>query len=539
VTATTLDLGGPVTSATPVTKERLRWLPLTVILAAQAVLSARLTHTGIASHDEALYITAGHQLIHELWHGGGSPYYETHFSGAPVLYPILAALADHVGGLAAVRLMSTVFMAGATCLSYLAGRRLFGWTAGITSAALFAGLGLTQDLGAYATYDALALMLVAFAGYCAVRSAGDDARWLLAIPAALLAANAVKYATLAFDPVVIAVAATQRPWGREALRRAGVLVCITAGLSALALLLAGTAYVKGLMFTTLTRHPGSDSIIGAVQVSPHLIATETVRWLGAVLALAAIAIVICLLAGDRRRLATLATLTLAGLLVTAEALRLHSDESMRKHDDIGAWFACLAAGYAVSRIGRWARGRYGRIPAAILVALAVVVLGIHYSLIARSSYEATQHSAYEAAFPALRPYIDRGGRYLVGGEVEDQLPYTDGISIPWWDFSNDVYLKYPVPGRGGDAHGQTPGRSCLVLRPGCMYLEYSAAFSAAIHAHWFALVTLIGSHHIPQDSVIERAVAHTHGYVLLTELGGAPTWIYARDYPKGMRHLRL
>jgi hypothetical protein len=232
-------------------------------------------------------------------------------------------------------------------------------------------------------------------------------------------------------------------------------------------------------------------------------------------------------------------LTVAGLLVTVEAMRLHSDESMRKHDDIGAWFACLAGGYAVGRIGRWGRGRYGRIPAAILVTLAVVVPGLHYSLIAGSTYEATLDSPYKAAFAALRPYVDQGGRYLVGGQVEDQLPYTDGISIPWWDFSNDVYLKYPVPGRGGDAHGQTPGRSCLVMRPGCMYLEYSAAFSAAIHAHWFALVTLIGNHHIPQDSVIERAIAHTHGYVLLTELGGAPTWIYAPDYPKVMRHVRL
>ena len=57
-------------------------------------------------------------MIHELWHGGGSPYYETFFSGAPVLYPVLAAMLDHVGGLVLVRLMSGVFMLGATWLLY-------------------------------------------------------------------------------------------------------------------------------------------------------------------------------------------------------------------------------------------------------------------------------------------------------------------------------------------------------------------------------------------------------------------------------------
>lgn len=539
MTASALDLGGRVTSARPVTRERLGWLSLTVILAAQVVLSARLTNTGIASHDEALYITAGHQLIHELWHGGGSPYYETYFSGAPVIFPVLAAMADHVGGLAAVRLMSSAFMACATCLSYLAARRLFGWTAGITSAVLFAGLGLTQDLGAYATYDALAVLMVAFAGYCAVRSTEDDAKWLLMVPVSLLAANAVKYATIAFDPVVIVLAASQRSTLRDALRRAGALAFIAAGLSSLAVFLAGTAYVKGLMFTTLTRHPGSDPVIGAVRASTHLIASETVTWIGGILALAAVGIFIALATRDRRHLATLGTLTVAGLLVTAEAMRLHSDESMRKHDDIGAWFACLAGGYAFDRIGRWVGGRYGRIPAAALMITAAAVPGTHYSLTAGRTYEATMEPQYAAVFEALRPYLDRGGRYLVGGQIEDQLPYTAGISIPWWDFTNDVYMKYPVPGRGGDSHGQTPGRSCLILRRGCMYLEYGPAFSAAIHAHWFALITMIGSHHIRQDSVIEQAVAHTRGYVLLTEIGGAPTWIYAPDYPRAMRHLRL
>src|SRR6266852_2380131 len=169
----------------------LRWLPLATILIAQVLLSVRLIPGSYASGDEGRYIFAGHQLIYELWHGGGSPYYETFFSGAPVIYPVLAAFADHLGGLVAVCLMSTVFMAVTTVMLFQLTRSLFGYWSGLLAAGLFAGLGLTQDLGALATYDAMALMLIAVAAYCAVRAGGQQGRptgWLLATPAVLFLA---------------------------------------------------------------------------------------------------------------------------------------------------------------------------------------------------------------------------------------------------------------------------------------------------------------------------------------------------------------
>ena len=52
-------------------------LPLALILVVQAVLSARLLHTsGSPPAMRRCYIYTGHQLIYELFHGGGSPYYE-------------------------------------------------------------------------------------------------------------------------------------------------------------------------------------------------------------------------------------------------------------------------------------------------------------------------------------------------------------------------------------------------------------------------------------------------------------------------------
>ena len=47
--------------------------------------------------------------------------------------------------------------------------RLFGrWAADLSAAALFAALGPTQFLGAFATYDPMALFLMAAAAWCVV-----------------------------------------------------------------------------------------------------------------------------------------------------------------------------------------------------------------------------------------------------------------------------------------------------------------------------------------------------------------------------------
>lgn len=534
----------PVTATPPSVRaqtsiwKRLWWLPLAVILAAQAAFTIRLIPTGIASHDESGYIYAGHQLIHELWHGGGSPYYETYFSGAPVIYPVLAAMVDHVGGLVGVRLMSTLFMTTATALSFVTARRLFGYFSGIISAGLFAGLGLTQDLGAYATYDSMAIMVVAAGSYCAVRSA-DSNFWLLAVPAAILAANATKYATVLFDPVVIALAATQAGTWKAAGKRFLVLSLTVASFLIFGVFLAGAAYLEGILFTTLARQPGQQSVIGATREPGGVITEETWNWVGVVLALGVAAVIIAFcMRQNRKHAAVVAILVVAGMLVTFEALRLHSDESMRKHDDYGAWFTCVAAGYSVSYLVQLIKVRHLRYVCIALTLGGVVMSGAHYTALAASTYEAGYNSEISwppskllPFFATMRPYLNYpGGRFLAGGVVEDQLPYTDHITIPWYNYVNDVYIKYPIPGRGGDASGQVRGLACTSLRPRCTYLEGKRAYQAAIHAGWFMLISLVGNHEIALDTVILQAVEHTPGYVLLTRTGGAPTWIYAPAY---------
>jgi Dolichyl-phosphate-mannose-protein mannosyltransferase len=514
-----------------------QWLPVAIILCAQALLTARLIHLSTASGDEGRYIYAGHQLIHELWHGGGSPFYETFFSGAPIIYPVLAALADHVGGLVAVRLMSLIFMVTATGLLFGTTRRLFGYWAGVGAAGLFAGLGLTQDLGALGTHDALALMLTATAAYCAIRTADAEphaTRWLVLVPLALLAANAAKYATLLFDPVIIAMAALQvSPAGlRRVAQRTLALSATTVGLLVGAAFLAGRAYINGILYSTLDRKAGSWAVFAAIRVKASVIVSSTADWVGIVLVLGALGLLLGLALNDRRRtVPMLALLVLAGLLVTVESLHLHTVESMRKHDDIGIWFTCAAAGFLLARPQALVRAKGLRVALGAAVPLAVMLSAVHYSPRAHLTYEAATSAYRRSAFVTIKPYLRLpGGKFMIGGLDNEQMVYTDGLPIPWYRLYDDVYLKYPIPGRGGDSHGQAQGPSCLDMRSYCMYLEGIAGYRAAIQAHYFALISMLGQHGTRNDREMEDVVKHTKGYVLLTRAGGEPTWIYAPDY---------
>src|ERR1700761_3678479 len=232
--------------------------PLVLVLIVQAVLSARLIRADTAFQDEALYLWAGHLEWANLLHNTAVPQFPSYFSGAPVLYPPLAALADSVGGLTAARLLSLVFMLGATTLLYFTTARLTGRWGALFGAALFAILGPTLHLGSFATYDAMALFLMALAAWLVVR-AGDRADatlWMAGAGVVLALANLTLYPSALFDPVVVLLAllvALPKPGGRMAAARALVLLAVVAVLVTGALLLGGSRYLHGLDSTTVTR----------------------------------------------------------------------------------------------------------------------------------------------------------------------------------------------------------------------------------------------------------------------------------------------
>ena len=248
----------------PAPSPRRTWVSrvvLVAILAVQAALSLRMHNT--AFEDEALYLTAGHYELAHLLYGVPLPQdYASFFSGAPVLYPILGALADTAGGLAAARLVSLAAMLATTALLYSLTRRLFNERIGLCAAVVFSVTESAIFLGNFATYDAPALCLLAVAAWIVVRTA--TVRWPVYLAAAPVATLAVgtKYAAALFVPTIVALAALAAwPYlGKRALIRAAALGVSIAGLLAAALWLAGSDYVAAITSTTTARQHGSTPI---------------------------------------------------------------------------------------------------------------------------------------------------------------------------------------------------------------------------------------------------------------------------------------
>jgi Dolichyl-phosphate-mannose-protein mannosyltransferase len=483
-------------------------LPLIVILTVQATLSARLITRYTAFNDEALYLWAGRVEWEHWLHGTSVPLFQTYFSGAPAIYPPLGALANSIGGLLGARILSLCFMLAATVLLWGTATRLHDRRAAFFGAGLWAVLGPTQHLGAYATYDAMALFLLALAAWFATgrRDKEDATGWILAAAGALALANATKYATAIFDPVVIALAfasAWPHPGGKAALRRATLLtVCLTGTLAVLARL-GGPLYVRGLEQTTLYRAGNTSPIMTVLG--------QSWAWVGSVGVIAALALILSL----RRPGFALAAL-LAGtvLLVPIEQARIHTTTSLNKHVDFGAWFAAVAAGYAIAWVAALPRPRIMR---------AGIVGGCVIALFAASQVGAQQaRNMLYGYWPnearlmaALQPLTARGGRFLSEGQY---IPVYYMRKTSWQDWSNTRSVKTPGGGTISVAVGEQG-------RP--------AVYQSLIAAHYFSVVLLTFTDTVALDNDIAKDLRDTSGYRIADIIPFGPArngdytiWVY-------------
>jgi len=321
--------------------------PLLAVLIVQALLTLRLVGADTAYQDEALYLWAGRLQWASWLHGTAIPPFAYYFSGAPVIYPPLGALADHVGGLAGARVLSLVFMLGATTLLWSAARHRYGRRAAFFAAALFAVLGPTLHLGAFATYKALSLFLVALAVWWVLRAGerGVLPGRMIAAGAALALASAAAYSTVLFDVLVVvlaALAAFPAPGGRVALRRAAIVAATVVVLLGAGLLAGGGNYLNGFKVTVLTPVAHTSS--------PLAVLSSTWYWAGILVVLAAGGVVISAVRREgRARTWLLAVLAAAAILGPAEQAWLHTAALLNEHVGVGAWFAAIAAGYAADR----------------------------------------------------------------------------------------------------------------------------------------------------------------------------------------------
>ena len=410
--------------------------PLLAVLAVQAALSLRLVRADTAFEDEAAYLWAGHLEWAHLLHGTSVPPFAYYFSGAPVIYPPLGALADSVGGLAGARVLSLVFMLGATILLWDAAARMYGRRAAFFAAALFAVLGPTLHLGAFATFDALSVLLVALAAWCVVRAGdrGDATGWMVAAGAALALANAAAYSSGLFDLVVLALAfLTAFPSGaRIALRRCAVLLIVVVVLVTAGLLIGGSPYITGVEQTTLARVASSNS--------PLSVLVHAWSWTGLVVILALSGVIIAW-AGRQGWVQTvlLAVLTAAAVLGPVEQAHLHTTASLDKHVGLGAWFAAIAAGYAVDRF--IAAAPAGR-PQTVTSWACVIALAFPVTLGASQSWAFSTDWPNASSFIAvLRPLADHGsGRLLVEDPAIAEYYLPAGRQWQRWSSTRNIVL---------------------------------------------------------------------------------------------------
>jgi MFS family permease len=467
----------------PLTAVRLPLLALLAVLAVQAALSASMVRARTAFGDEALYLSAGHLEWSHWLHGTQIPAYPTYFSGAPVIYPPAGAIADSLGGLAGARLLSLVFMLGVTSFLWDTARRLLADDrAAFFAAALFAVLAPTLHLGSYATYDAAALLLLAAATWCAAGAGGGrpPVRWVIAAGLVLALANATKYATALYDPVVLAVTILSSwPAGRKtALLRAAVLGGVAAAVLAVLLALGGSGYLTGIQETTTGRDHGTDTAA--------LVLADAWSWTAVVLVPAVVAAATCAVRRRWRLALLLTVLALSALLAPADQARIDTTTSLNKHVDFGAWFAAVAAGYLLSVLSRQRLA----LAAAVTALIPVTVLGTAQAQAMINWPNVT------GLVSVVRPLTSHGGRFLVE--------------------TNDI-LQYYLPDTTWQQWSSTASGS----------LQY---YEQAIARHYYSVVILSFNQTLATDYELSLALSAGSGYSLVAKVPSGNTVFYVWQY---------
>lgn len=485
-----------------------RW-PLVVILIIQAALSVRLFWANTTYQDEALYLVTGHLEWSHWLHGTPISQFQTYFSGAPVIYPPIGAAADALGGLAAARALSLCFMLIATVALHGVSKRFFGRTAAAFAASLFAGVGATQYLGSFATYDALALALLACATWLGVRAVenGSLARNALFILAGtvLAIANATKYAATLFDPVVILTVMlfAWRQRGRIGGLDAGFLMFWTTIMVTVAALMAGgSSYWQGITFTTLTRAPSNSA--------PAAILIVSLGWAGivAVLAVIGAVTVISTFRGRIERVLAI-TLALAVWLAPAEQARISTFTSLFKHVGFGEWFGAILGGFALASIVS-AVPRI-KVDGALRASWAVIgVSSVIGFMLAGNQFASWPNTGN--LVKVLRPLV-KGGQNAVlaadnGNVIEYYLPEYESSSK---EYFLDGQAQWQPRFNGDGFHYRNPSTSAVV--------SGLKAYDLAVKYGYFNIITLSNYQAwLSADEIIRADIKKNGTYQLVANI---------------------
>lgn len=448
-----------------------RWLSyvqtplLMVILTFQAVLSLRLVWSNTAFLDEATYLLAGHAEIAHWLHG--TPVRAYAFSGSPVIYPPIAALAARLGGLAAARVLSLLCVEGTTALLWSTTRKLFGRSAAVCAATLFAIIGPTVRVGALATFAGLALLLLAASVWCVVsaRDRDDSTFLLIAATVLLVLANATEYSTVIFDPSVVAIAGlaiARKRGAKPAVARSGYVAAGVLGLTGALLALAGPISSADVLSAIVRAHWAASAALTVL--------AGAWKWAGLLFAIAAAGVILCIVRRDHRvQLMILAGLATTSALALVTQAGLETKISLSEHIDFGAWFAAAGAGYAISRLSRIGRRKPLRLA---LAALILIGIAVPTAITGRAQSWTMFHqwpNTVRVIADLRSATREHPGQYLA--EDYDVPAYYLESTTSWQQWSGTWYFSYTPPGAARRLTGL-------------------AAYRAAIDHHYFSVVVL-------------------------------------------------
>jgi hypothetical protein len=273
---------------------------------------------------------------------------------------------------------------------------------------------------------------------------------------------------------------------------ATVLVAWAAPL-AVAITAADPGYWQGVTATTLAR-PAAATPVATVLKDGYV-------WTSLILVLAALGVWLSARSRERARLLP-AVLLAAALLAPAGQARLHTAVSLQKHVVFGAWFAAMAAGYALARLSRVDRG-YGW---AVVMALPIAASTLFGSM-GQAHFLHRDWPDASGLVRVLRPAVRaHPGSYLA--EDDDVAAYYLRSQVRWQNWSGTYYYRY------GDLPAGAP------------------SYAAAIARHHFALIILDFGDTAATDQEIVADLRRAGGYRVLARPGRFTVWV---DQPGGAR----
>jgi hypothetical protein len=247
--------------------------------------------------------------------------------------------------------------------------------------------------------------------------------------------------------------------------------------------------------TTVTRAPGSDSAVTVLR--------NSLAWTGVIAVIAACGAVAGWVSHPRTGRTWLLTLLAAAiLLVPIEQAGLHSLASLNKHGDMGAWFAAIAAGYALDRFITAAPA--GRLRSVTGVACVV-------ALCFPASVGATQSRVFATSWPnssafvaILRPLADgSNGRLLVEDPSIAEYYLPSGTQWRRWSSTRNIVLPSGNPTGGPTA------------KAGVVGAGNAGTFGMYIKQGYFSLIALNFVDTTSLDKVIAADIRKNRRYHII------------------------